>query len=107
MGTYHHPPPDHAVDVDEIVQRQFKATAAFHQAYNHPDAVGLIDRGNRTLDYAARDARFREANRIVYQDAPWLFLYAQQDTYGLRSRLQGFVTRPGPYIVVRDLSVTS
>ena len=66
-----------------------------------------IDKAHRTLDRADREKLFLEVNRQVQQDAPWLFLYAQQDTYGLRSRLQGFETRPDPYIIVKDWSLTS
>jgi len=87
--------------------RAFKSGGAFYQAYPNREVADTIDRANRTLDRAQREQLFRQVNRQVQQDAPWLFLYAQQDTYGLRSRLQGFEVRPDPYIVVRDWSLTS
>jgi peptide/nickel transport system substrate-binding protein len=87
--------------------RAFKSGGAFYQAYPNQDVADTIDRANRTLDRAEREQLFRQVNRQIQQDAPWLFLYAQQDTYGLRSRLQGFEARPDPYIVVRDWSLTS
>jgi peptide/nickel transport system substrate-binding protein len=87
--------------------RAFKSGGAFYQAYPNQEVADTIDRANRTLDRAQREQLFRQVNRQIQQDAPWLFLYAQQDTYGLRSRLQGFEVRPDPYIVVRDWSLTS
>jgi len=87
--------------------RAFKTGGAFHQGYNNPEVVDLIDRGNRSLDRQARTEIFKQVNQKVQQDAPWIFLYAQQDTYGLRTRLQGFEARPDPYIIVRDWSLTS
>jgi peptide/nickel transport system substrate-binding protein len=87
--------------------RAFKNGGAFYQAYPNQEVADTIDRANRTLDRAQREQLFRQVNQQIQQDAPWLFLYAQQDTYGLRSRLQGFEVRPDPYIVVRDWSLTS
>ena len=87
--------------------RAFKSGGAFYQGYPNQEVAGLIDRGNKTLDRAQREQLFQQANRQIQQDAPWLFLYEQQDTYGLRSRLQGFEARPDPYIIVRDWSLTS
>ena len=87
--------------------RAFKSGGAFYQAYPNQEVADTIDHANRTLDRAQREQLFRQVNAQIQQDAPWLFLYAQQDTYGLRSRLQGFEARPDPYIVVRDWSLTS
>jgi peptide/nickel transport system substrate-binding protein len=87
--------------------RAFKTGGAFYQGYGNQEVADLIDRGNQTLDRAAREQIFKRVNQQVQEDAPWLFLYAQQDTYGLRSRLQGFEARPDPYIIVRDWSLTS
>ena len=60
-----------------------------------------------TLARPDREKLFLQANRQIQQDAPWIFLYAQQDIYGLRNRLAGFEARPDPYIIVRDWSLTS
>jgi len=87
--------------------RSFEKGGAFYQGYDDQAVIDLIDKGNHTLDRAAREQLFLQANRQVQQDAPWIFLYAQQDIYGLRNRLQGFQTRPDPYIIVRDWSLTS
>jgi peptide/nickel transport system substrate-binding protein len=87
--------------------RTFKSGGSMYQSYKNNEALDLIDRANRTLDRTERDKLFRQANHLVQKDAPWLFLYAQQDTFGLRARLQGFEARPDPYIIVRDMSVTS
>ncbi len=86
--------------------RSFKTGGAFYQAYENQQVANMIDRANRTLDRAEREKLFKQVNQQVQQDAPWLFLYAQQDTYGLRSRLQGFEARPDPYIIVSNWSLT-
>jgi peptide/nickel transport system substrate-binding protein len=87
--------------------RAFKNGGAFYQGYPNQEVADQIDKANRTLDRTERERLFMQVNRQVQQDAPWLFLYAQQDTYGLRSRLQGFEARPDPYIIVRDWSLAS
>jgi len=87
--------------------RSFQQGGAFYQGYNNPQVNDLIDKANKTLDRDQRGQLFLQANRIIQQDAPWIFLYAQQDIYGLQSRLQGFEVRPDPYIIVRNWSVAS
>ena len=87
--------------------RSFQKGGAFYQSYNNPKVNELIDKANRTLDRAQRSDLFLQANRLIQQDAPWIFLYAQQDIYGLRNRLHGFEVRPDPYIIVRDWSLAS
>jgi peptide/nickel transport system substrate-binding protein len=85
--------------------RTYFPGGALYQNYQNKDVADLIQRGNRTLDRAERDKIFREANQVLYNDPPWLFLYAQQDVYGLRSRLQGFQPRTDSYIIPGPLSV--
>jgi peptide/nickel transport system substrate-binding protein len=87
--------------------RSFQKGGAFYQGYNNPEVNDLIDKANRTLARDARGQLFLQANRLVQQDAPWIFLYAQQDIYGMRNRLQGFEVRPDAYIIVRDWSLAS
>lgn len=87
--------------------RSFQKGGAFYQSYNNPQVSDLIDKANRTLDRAQRGDTFLQANRLIQQDAPWIFMYAQQDIYGLRTRLQGFEVRPDPYIIVRNWSLTA
>ena len=75
--------------------------------YDNASVTGLITKAQVESNRDARAQEYCDAEKQVWNDAPWLFLYAQQDTYGLRSRLQGFEARPDPYIVVRDWSLTS
>jgi ABC-type transport system substrate-binding protein len=87
--------------------RSFQTGGAFYQGYNNAQVNDLITEANKTLDRDQRAQLFLQANRMIQQDAPWIFLYAQQDIYGLRNRLQGFEVRPDPYIIVRNWSLTS
>ena len=87
--------------------RTYLPGGALYQNYQNKDVADLIQRGNRTLDRAERDKIFRQANQVLYNDPPWLFLYAQQDVYGLRSRLQGFEPRTDSYIIPGPLSVSA
>ena len=44
----------------------------------------------KTLDATARQAVYEEMSRTVWDDCPWIFLYHQQDIYGLRDKVKGF-----------------
>ena len=77
--------------------RSFQKGGAFLPGLQQPG-------GQRSDRQGEPDARSRpsaescscRSTAMVQQDAPWIFLYAQQDIYGLRKRLQGFEVRPGP-----------
>jgi peptide/nickel transport system substrate-binding protein len=87
--------------------RAFRPAGVFNQGYQNTEVQELMERANRTLDRAERDRMFRQVNRQVQRDCPWLFLYAQQDTFGLRARLQGFQTRSDAYVIVRNFWLKS
>jgi len=45
--------------------------------YSNPEADALLDEAGAKIDVDARNALYAEFQRIVWNDAPWLFMYRQ------------------------------
>lgn len=63
------------------------------QGYANREVDALLDRAAATVDFSARQAIYRQAYRMIHEDAPWLFLY--QPAYRWMSR-SGFRWTPTP-----------
>jgi len=67
-------------DGDSYIQPLF-GTGAF--SCNHmPEIDDLVQQGRSTADQGERVAIYRRANEIIHEEAPWIFLYLQPNTYG-------------------------
>ncbi len=56
--------------------------------YKNPDFNKLIDQGRTIVDQSKREEIYKQANKILNQDAPWIFLHQQQDIYGTSKRIK-------------------
>jgi peptide/nickel transport system substrate-binding protein len=66
----------------------------------------LLDAGRRATDPAEREAIYFEAQEIIRDEAPWLFLIVTTEEHGVRNDITGFVPHPAGhhrlYDVVKD-----
>ena len=62
--------------------------------YKNAEADNLIKPYMATLDPKERDAVGRRLLRFLHDDAPWIFMYAEPDLYGVR---KGVRWTPNPY----------
>ena len=54
--------------------------------------VSLVNKWvNRPLNDPGRIAAARQAQRIIVDDAPWIFLFQPPQIYVLRKNLRGFI----------------
>ncbi|RDD63836.1 ABC transporter substrate-binding protein [Ferruginivarius sediminum] len=51
--------------------------------YKNPEVDKLLDKGRRTLDREARAKVYHEVDHVLYEDAPWAFLYIIPDVFGV------------------------
>jgi peptide/nickel transport system substrate-binding protein len=72
------------------------------QGYANPEVDTLIDGAAATADDARRHAIYRQAYRIIHDDAPWVFLYNPDLAWAVGSRLAGW--RPAADGIVRFVS---
>jgi peptide/nickel transport system substrate-binding protein len=60
------------------------------QGYENPKVDELIERAAKTMDADARRRVYEEMSTTVWDDCPWIFLYHQQDIYGVRDKVKSF-----------------
>lgn len=73
------------------------------QGYSNPRIDTLIEQGSQTVNTQERAALYTECLRIVHGDAPWLFLYDPQHTFGVNSGLSHWRPRSDGTILVQEI----
>jgi ABC-type transport system substrate-binding protein len=67
--------------------------------YDNPEVDALLDEARSTLDTAERQAAYDEAISIIWEDAPWLFLYSEIQVTAIRNNVSGFIVHPDESLV--------
>lgn len=62
-----------------------------HAGYANPEVDALIDQILQTFDQEERGRLYREAQELIVEDAPRLFLFHENLRYATRSNVHGFV----------------
>ncbi len=60
------------------------------QGYTNSTVDELIDSAAKQVDAQKRAATYEQLMRTVWDESPWIFLYHQQDIYGVGSRVKNF-----------------
>lgn len=93
-------------DADFPLWRNFhagEATITGNQLrYANKDVDKLIEQGQETIEPQARKRIYADAQRLIWHDAPWLFLYWPELIHGVDKRVRGFRQEPNSITLVRD-----
>jgi ABC-type transport system substrate-binding protein len=78
----------------------------FNGAFYANDQVdALLDEARSTLDPDARLAAYDEAISLIWEDAPWLFLYSEIQVTAIRSNVSGFVVHPDESLIATGADI--
>jgi peptide/nickel transport system substrate-binding protein len=66
-------------------------------AYANPRVDELLDKANTSTDTEEVAALMQEAQGLIWEDAPMVFLYFPVEVLGISDRLKGFSTHPFEY----------
>ena len=69
--------------------------------YANPELDAVLDAARAELDPRARDLLYRRAERILYDDAPWIWDYHRMTTEVIQPYVRGYQLHP---IWIRDFS---
>lgn len=69
--------------------------------YDNPKVNELLDKGRTNTDAKARAADYAEAIKIIWDDAPWLWLYSEVQVTAIRKGVTDFVVHPSERMIVR------
>lgn len=96
-GTYHldslftsNPPGAAAIGAWNIVR------------YDNPEVDALIEAAKTSIDLDARDAYLADVQRIVWADAPYIWLQVNEIISAVRSDVQGVEVWPVIFTIVRE-----
>lgn len=62
--------------------------------YDNEEVDALLDEARVTADRAEREALYHEAINIIWEDAPWIFLYDEGQVNGVRDNVRGLIHHP-------------
>lgn len=62
--------------------------------YSNADVDRLLDEARSTLDTEERQAAYAEAIGIIWEEAPWLFLYSEIQVTAVRNNVNNFIVHP-------------
>lgn len=79
--------------------------------YRNPRVDELLDRGRTVTNQGARVRIYRDAERMIVQDAPMVFIFHERRMYATRKAVQGFKPHVSGWIVLKtpygiDVKVT-
>jgi peptide/nickel transport system substrate-binding protein len=78
---------------------------ALHTQWHSDRLNELYDKERRTPDGDERGAMFKEMEKIVHDEAPFIFLYNKGATYAYRKNVEGFAVLPTSNWRLEDVSL--
>ena len=80
-------------DPDVYYNYYHSGGVAYAKAVNFKDPAldQLLEQGRATVDQASRKAIYNNAERLLYQDAPWIYLVFRPQGEAARSYVKGYV----------------
>jgi len=83
------------VDPDQFYFLQHHTGEVFNfTGYSNPAFDALVEEGREVADFQERFEIYQEANQILVDDAPYIYMYNKQDFRAHRADVQGYVLRP-------------
>jgi ABC-type transport system substrate-binding protein len=67
--------------------------------YSNPEVDRLLDEARAVVDADERRRLYDEAISIIWEDAPWLYLYSEVQLTAVRTNVQGFVVHPDESLI--------
>lgn len=72
--------------------------------YSNPEVDSRLDQARTVVDEAERRRLYDEAISIIWEDAPWLFLYSEVQLTAIRTNVEGFVVHPDESLIATGAS---
>jgi len=76
------------------------------QGYTNPQVDELIDNASKQVDATQRVSTYQQLMKLVWDESPWIFLYHQQDIYGVGSRVKNFKPTSEAIVNLSETTVT-
>ncbi len=77
------------------------------QGYSNPAVDDLVDSASKQVDAQQRTATYQQLMRTAWDDSPWIYLYHQQDIYGVSDRVKNFRPTSEAVVLLGDTRVSA
>ena len=82
-------------DVEDYFYLQHRTGNTFNfTGYSNPDFDALVDEGRTIDDFDERYAVYEQANQMLVDDAPYIYMYVKQEVKAYAPYVKGFSARP-------------
>ena len=83
------------VDPYDFFYAQHRTGQVFNfTGYSNPKVDKLLDEGNVTQGFDKRKAIYRQVNKMIVDDAPYIYLYNPANINAYRTYVKGYAARP-------------
>ncbi|HEV8353682.1 MAG TPA: ABC transporter substrate-binding protein [bacterium] len=84
--------------MDSVLLGDFRPPKGFNAGYyNNTEVNRLFKQAAETLDLNVRKRLYFQAQRIIYEDAPWIFMFHAQNLVATRSNIRGYEVSATPW----------
>lgn len=90
---------------DADSQLGLNTTTHRYSYYSNPAFDAVMSQARQAVDQGARRSLYRQATEMLREDASNVFLYQQQDLYGLSDRVSGWKPEPDEFLVFGGTAV--
>jgi peptide/nickel transport system substrate-binding protein len=80
-------------------------TAQTWTGYDNPEVDRLLDEAQQTFDEAQRLALLQEAQRVIWEDAPFFYLWSVRLVVGIRDNVTGVVVTPRERLLLNNADI--
>jgi ABC-type transport system substrate-binding protein len=95
-------------DVDGITYQHFhSAGLANWTSYSNPEVDALLDQTRATPLGDERNELFRQAEKLIIQDAPWVFMVFEELSRAARAGVTGYAPTPDTLLHLADTALTA
>jgi peptide/nickel transport system substrate-binding protein len=83
------------IDADQYYYLQHHTDLVFNfTGYSNPEFDDLVDEGRSMSDFDKRYDIYQQANQILVDDAPYIYMYNKREVRAYAPYVKGFVVRP-------------
>jgi len=96
--SWNTPLPDPVHYIDPNLKTDAQPPKGFNAGfYSNPEVDRLLTQAGNTLDRDQRKRLYVQAQKIIYDDAPWIFMFSAENLVATRKNIQGLEVNPCPW----------
>ncbi len=89
---------DPAQHLENVLATSSQAPKGYNPgSYSNPEVDQLLAQAGSINDRSQRKSLYVKIQRIIYDDAPWIFMFSAENLIGVRKNIRGLEANPCPW----------